>query len=127
MGQLTLGKRPAKTRIGNYVQLATIPNKGFFFYINKLQYRMQHYSNYVQYKKKIFLSVQVKNKPCDGGSEHGFILGSMVWTVANSKGNGYSKQEFLPTAFLLTQKVTSFSQHLKRITHICMAYFVCIQ
>ncbi len=75
MGQLTLGKRPAKTGIGNYVQGATIPNKGFFFYINKLQYRMQHYNNYVQYKKKIFLAVQVKNKPCDGGSEHGFING----------------------------------------------------
>jgi hypothetical protein len=29
--------------------------------------------------------VQVKNKPCDRGSEHAFILGSMVCTVANNK------------------------------------------
>jgi hypothetical protein len=35
-------------------------------------------------KRKIFLPVQVKNKPRYGGSEHAFILGSMVYTVANN-------------------------------------------
>jgi hypothetical protein len=29
--------------------------------------------------------IQVKNKPCDGETEHAFILGSMDCTVANSK------------------------------------------
>ncbi len=35
IGQLTLGNRSAKMGIHNYVQGATIPNKGLFFYVNK--------------------------------------------------------------------------------------------
>jgi hypothetical protein len=60
-------------------------HESFFFYINKLQYHVQHYNSnvHVQYKNKIFLSVQVKNKPRDGGTKHAFILGSVVCTVAN--------------------------------------------
>ncbi len=38
MGQLTLGKRPARMGIRNYIEGATNPSKGFFFYINILQY-----------------------------------------------------------------------------------------
>ncbi len=38
----------------------------------------------VQYEKKIFPSVQVKNKPRDEGTEHAFILGSIDCTVVNS-------------------------------------------
>jgi hypothetical protein len=37
----------------------------------------------VQYKKKIFLPVHVKNEPCDRGFEHAVILGSIVCMVAN--------------------------------------------
>jgi hypothetical protein len=70
--------------IRNYVLGATIQSKGFFFYINKLQHLVQHCSMCVQYKKKKIHYVQVKNKPHDRGSEHVFILGSMVCTVVNS-------------------------------------------
>jgi hypothetical protein len=38
----------------------------------------------VWYKKEKFLSVQVKNKHCDEGAEHAFILGSTVYMVANN-------------------------------------------
>ncbi len=35
-------------------------------------------------RKEIIYSVQVKNKTCDGGTEHVFILGSIDCTVANN-------------------------------------------
>jgi hypothetical protein len=37
----------------------------------------------VQYEKKRFASLEVKNKPRDGGTKHAFILGSMDFTVVN--------------------------------------------
>jgi hypothetical protein len=57
IGELTLGKRPARIGIRNYVQGATIPSKDFLFCINKLQYQIQHYNVYVQYKRKILLPI----------------------------------------------------------------------
>jgi hypothetical protein len=39
------------------------------------------------YKKKKFLSLQVKSKPCDEGTEHSFILGSMVFMVTTAITN----------------------------------------
>ncbi len=63
IGQLTLSKRPTRLGIHNVVQEPTIPSKGFFFYIKKLQYHVQHYNVCVQYAKKISLTLPVKNKP----------------------------------------------------------------
>ncbi len=87
MGQLTLGKRPARMGIRNYALGATIPSKGFFFYINKLQHLVQHCNVYVQYKKKIFLTVQVQNKSCDRGLEPALIL-DWNCTLFKRRGGG---------------------------------------
>jgi hypothetical protein len=80
MGQLTLSKGPARMGICNYVQGATILSDS----VSSISHTT--FVIYIQYEKKIFLPVQVKNKPCDRGTEHAFILGSMDCTVANSFG-----------------------------------------
>jgi hypothetical protein len=65
---------------------AVVPRRIFFFHAIKLQILSETIIYVVWYKKEKFISVQVKNKPCDEGTEHAFILGSMVCTVANTYG-----------------------------------------
>ncbi len=84
--QLTLGKGPAEVGIPSLVQGAAVPRRIFFFHAIKLQILSETIIYVVWYKKEKFLSVQVKNKPCDEGMGHAFILGSMVCMVANTDG-----------------------------------------
>jgi hypothetical protein len=81
MGHLTLGKRTARTGIHNYIQGATIPSKGFFFYINKLQNLMQRYNVYVQYivkRKYSFLHRLKINRVTEDRDMHLFLA---QWSV----------------------------------------------
>jgi hypothetical protein len=87
MGQLALSKRPARIEIHCHAQRADIPRRGcptykkFMCALNTIIY-ITFVSD--MYKEKYIPSVQVKNKPCNRESKHGFILGSMVHMVVNS-------------------------------------------
>jgi hypothetical protein len=77
MGQLTLSKGPARIGIRNQVQEATIPRKR----VSSISHAT--FVICIQYEKKIFLHLQVKNKPHERRKEHAFILGSVDCTFAN--------------------------------------------
>jgi hypothetical protein len=62
MGQLTLGKRPARIGICNHIRRASIPSKGSFLAetIHDIACNVKTCNMCVQYEKKIFLLCRLK-------------------------------------------------------------------
>jgi hypothetical protein len=86
IGQLTLSMGPAKVEIRLLFQRATIPCKRVIFtLVNTIHAFIIIYMLVMLCIENTFSPLQVKNKLCEGETEHGFILGSLDSTVANSR------------------------------------------
>ncbi len=112
MGQLTLSKRPARMGIATMYDDPPFQVRGFLAeIIHDIAYDIMICNMYLQYKKKLFL-LQVKSKSHVGGTEHVFILGSTVRTVANNIRKQGMSTSIMMEQILLVRVLESYKGKL---------------
>jgi hypothetical protein len=83
-GAVDIEHGASKDGIRNYVQGASIPSKRLSSHWEFAISIMQHLNMWLVWNRNIFFPVQVKNKPCDGGTEERSFLAQ--WTVLLQTG-----------------------------------------